>query len=183
MPATHVALFRGINVGTANRVSMAELAAALSGLGCTGVRTLLNSGNAVFTAPRAWRGDPGVRIAAAVLARTGVQSRVTVLTADELRAIARRNPLARDGRAHSRLLVSILAEASDHAAMAALARRAWGADEVALGPRAVYVWCETGLLDSAPAKEIARLLKDRVTSRNWATIQKLAAICPAEGVV
>jgi uncharacterized protein (DUF1697 family) len=46
----HVALIRGINVGRAKRVSMAQLRAVLEDLGFGEVRTLLNSGNVVFTA-------------------------------------------------------------------------------------------------------------------------------------
>ena len=51
----YVALFRGINVGKAKRIAMADLRTLLDKLGYTDVRTLLNSGNAVFTggaAPR-----------------------------------------------------------------------------------------------------------------------------------
>ena len=46
---TQIALIRGINVGTAKRVAMADLRKMLAGLGYSDVRTLLNSGNAVFT--------------------------------------------------------------------------------------------------------------------------------------
>jgi len=176
MAATHVALFRGINVGTAKRIAMKDLAAALVALGCSDVRTLLNSGNVVFAAPRAWRGDMAERIRKSVLERTGVQSRVTVLTVEEWAEVARHNPLAREGRTHSRLLVSIPAEGTDRTALAALAKQEWDTSEIALGRRAIYTWCATGLLDSPVAKEIARLLGERVTSRNWATVLKLAAL-------
>ena len=80
----YVALLRGINVGKAKRVAMADLRAALESLGYTDVATLLNSGNAVFTAPPAAAGRAAADIQAAVLARTGVSSRVTVLDAEEL---------------------------------------------------------------------------------------------------
>jgi len=39
----YVALFRGINVGKAKRIAMADLRALLESLRYTGVRTLLNS--------------------------------------------------------------------------------------------------------------------------------------------
>ena len=45
---THVALLRGINVGKAKRVAMADLRGLMEELGYTEVRTLLNSGNVVF---------------------------------------------------------------------------------------------------------------------------------------
>lgn len=50
-----VALLRGVNVGGAKRVPMAQLRTLLSDLGYTQVATLLNSGNAVFGAPGAPR--------------------------------------------------------------------------------------------------------------------------------
>ena len=49
----HVALLRGINVGKAKRIAMADLKTLMERLGYREVRTLLNSGNVVFTAPAA----------------------------------------------------------------------------------------------------------------------------------
>ena len=45
---TYIALLRGINVGKAKRIAMADLRALLEGLGHADVATLLNSGNVVF---------------------------------------------------------------------------------------------------------------------------------------
>ncbi len=47
-----IALLRGINVGRAKRIAMAELRELIEALGFSDVRTLLNSGNAVFQAAR-----------------------------------------------------------------------------------------------------------------------------------
>jgi hypothetical protein len=41
-------LLRGVNVGTKNSLPMAELCAMLEAIGCTDVRTYVQSGNAVF---------------------------------------------------------------------------------------------------------------------------------------
>ena len=46
-----IVLLRGLNVGRANRMTMVELRAALEAVGCTRVRTYLQSGNAVVDAP------------------------------------------------------------------------------------------------------------------------------------
>ncbi len=48
---TFVALLRGVNVGPANRLTMAALRAAFEGAGGGKVETLLQSGNVVFDAP------------------------------------------------------------------------------------------------------------------------------------
>lgn len=44
----YIAFLRGINIGSKNKINMAELKQLLENLGFTHVRTLLNSGNAVF---------------------------------------------------------------------------------------------------------------------------------------
>ena len=57
-----VALFRGVNVGRAKRIAVAELRALLESLGYGGVRTLQNRGNAVFDAPaEPWPGMSSAR--------------------------------------------------------------------------------------------------------------------------
>ena len=45
----NIALLRGINLGAKRRVAMADLRALLEELGYTDVRTVLASGNAIFT--------------------------------------------------------------------------------------------------------------------------------------
>ena len=82
----HVALLRGINVGKAKRIAMADLRTLCESLGYGHVQTLLNSGNLVFSAPRA---DPraAVRIEKEIASRLGVQSRVLVITGSELDAV------------------------------------------------------------------------------------------------
>ena len=47
-----IALLRGINVGRAKRIAMADLRTLVEELGFRNVKTLLNSGNVVFDAAR-----------------------------------------------------------------------------------------------------------------------------------
>jgi hypothetical protein len=79
MAASHVAFLRGINVGTAKRVAMADLRGLMTGLGYSEVRTLLNSGNVVFTAPPR-SGDPSKRLLVGALATRDDRSRLESLT-------------------------------------------------------------------------------------------------------
>ena len=65
----HVALLRGINVGSAKRIAMADLRALVEGLGFRDVRTLLNSGNIIFSAPKNRRDDAAARIEKAMSAK------------------------------------------------------------------------------------------------------------------
>ena len=64
--STYVALLRGINVGKAKRIAMADLRALLEDLGHTDVVTLLNSGNVVFRSGRKIPAKIAAEIAAAI---------------------------------------------------------------------------------------------------------------------
>ena len=77
----YVAFFRGINVGRAKRIAMADLRVLVEGLGHTGVRTVLNSGNVVFTRPASAKGDPAARIEKAIESKLGVSCAVIALDA------------------------------------------------------------------------------------------------------
>lgn len=171
-----MALLRGINVGRAKRVAMAELRILVEQLGYRDVRTLLNSGNVVFTVPRRVRGDAGKRIEAALFERTGVSSRITVLSAAELAGIVQGNPLGALVDNPSRMLVAVLADEASSALLRPLLQQDWAPDALALGRRAAYHWCGSGILTSPLAEQLSRLLRDRATTRNWATMLKLHAL-------
>ena len=178
MPANHVALLRGINVGTAKRVAMEDLRALMGGLGYGDVRTLLNSGNVVFSA-NGRSGDPSRRIGAEIEKQLGVKSRVTVLTAAELDVAVRDNSLVKVATHPSRLLVGVLASRDDRARLEPLARQKWRAERLALGERVCYLWCPDGVSKSRVLVEVEKVLGDGITSRNWGTIQKLQGLLQA----
>jgi uncharacterized protein (DUF1697 family) len=180
MPATHVALLRGINVGTAKRVAMAELRALVQDLGYSNVRTLLNSGNVVFGSPTSKRADPAPRIQKALAARLGVESRVTVVTAGELDVAIRDNPLLKIATHPSRLLVGVLADRDDRARLEDIARKRWGAERLALGERVCYLWCPEGISKSRAVVAVEKELGDGITSRNWSTVLRLQELLREE---
>ncbi|HET7459248.1 MAG TPA: DUF1697 domain-containing protein [Gemmatimonadaceae bacterium] len=178
MTARFVALLRGINVGRAKRVAMADLRAVVEGLGYGDVRTLLNSGNVVFTAPRATKESvAAARIRAAVAERCGVDSRVTVLAGDAVAAAVAENPLLDVAADPSRLFVAVLADPADaRSRLQPLAARSWTPEALAVGGRVAYLWCPAGQIESPLAAALAKTLGDAVTSRNWATMTKLHAL-------
>ena len=172
-----IALLRGINVGRAKRVAMADLRALIEALGFTEVRTLLNSGNVAFTGARASSPALTRRIEKELVARLGVESRVTVLDADGLAEVTADNPFRDEGVVASRLLVAFFREPDAAAArLAPLLKEDWSPDAFAVGRRAAYLWCAGGILESRLPEALGRALGDTVTTRNWATVTKLAAL-------
>ena len=174
----HVALLRGVNVGRAKRVAMADLRALVESLGYTGVRSLLNSGNVVFDAavPPI---DAAQAIEEAMAQRLGVNARVFVFACHDVDQIIDDNPLLHLATDHARLFAFLLAGESQRALAADLCRQDWAPETVALGRHAVYVWCPQGLLDSAVAAALGKRLGDGATSRNWNTMIKLHGLCCA----
>jgi uncharacterized protein (DUF1697 family) len=170
---THIALLRGINVGKAKRVAMAELREVVTGLGYSNSRTLLNSGNVVFDSPRKLSSSSAQAMRDALEARTGVRSAITIISAVDLATIVAENSLVEAITDPARCLVAFPATLADLARTAVLSGSDRSPDRFAIGTRAAYLWCATGILESKLLKEFSRLIGEAVTTRNWATVLKL----------
>lgn len=177
----YVALFRGINVGKAKRVAMADLRALLGKLGYTDVGTLLNSGNAVFTGAGDAANKHAERIRTAVAGKLGVDALVIVKSAQDIAAIIAGNKLGKVASDPSRLLVAMTHEAKALAGLAALAAKDWGQEKVLLNKHAAYVWCANGILDSQALGSVLRGLEGTGTTRNWATLNKIHDLLRTNG--
>ena len=176
-----VALIRGINVGKAKRVAMSALKTLVEDLGYRDVRTLLNSGNVVFTAPSSVKGDAAVRIKKAMAERLGVSAHVIVLDAAEVAVAIAHDPLKKSGVNPSALFVVVLDRPADRAKLAPLARQKWAPEALAVGKRVAYLWCPEGSHASPLALSVWRILGDGVTTRNWATMVRVRALLDEEG--
>src|SRR5262249_36315885 len=148
----------------------------IEGLGYADVRTLLNSGNVVFTAPGKSPGNAGSRIEKALVAKLGVAAKVTVLTAAELAEAVSENPLLKVADNPSRLLVAFFNESADVRKLEPLTKQDWGKEALAIGKRVAYLWCPEGILDSKMLEAVNRTVGDAMTARNWATVLKLKAL-------
>jgi uncharacterized protein (DUF1697 family) len=177
----HVALLRGINVGKAKRVPMADLRALMAGLGHAGVRTLLNSGNAVFDARGGTPAAHAKRLRAAILEQLGVDCEVVVKTATELDAAIAEHPLRRHANDDARMLVMFMHDAAALAELKALEGTDWSPEAFAVGAHAAWLWCADGIIDSRVAKAVGKVLRERGTARNWATVLKLQALAASDG--
>lgn len=177
----YVALFRGINVGKAKRIAMAELRVLLGKLGYTDVATLLNSGNAVFTGAAEPAGKHAERIRQAVLKKIGVDALVIVKSDKDMAGIIAGNELGAIADDHSRLLVALTNDGKALASLHALAREPWGNEKVHVGKRAAYLWCADGILESKALGVLLKGLDNQGTTRNWATLNKIHALMAKGG--
>jgi uncharacterized protein (DUF1697 family) len=170
-----VAFLRGINVGTAKRIAMADLRKVFEELGYEDVRTLLNSGNVVFTVPPSRVKDHGARVEKAIASRLGVTSRVTILSGAELADIITANPLAATADNPSRLLLMVLRDQASSSLLAPLLKQRWAPEALVVRGRAAYLWCANGIADGALWLAINRIVGDAGTARNITTMTKILA--------
>jgi len=174
-----VALLRGVNVGKANRVPMVDFKGILESLGYTGVGTLLNSGNGLFTSTSRSQVKHAASIAAELQQRLGVTSPVIVKSATELSEIINASPLNPPEADHSKYLVTFAAEAEALQALEPLQELAQGTECFVVTKVAAFLYCPVGVLHSRVGEALLGKAGKRVTTRNWATVRKLHALAVA----
>ena len=167
----YVALLRGVNVGGIT-VKSADLAEVVRGLGYDDVKTVLASGNVLFTT-----GEPAStatpRLEAALGERFGYEAWVHVLTAEAVAAIAADYPFARSDDRHAYVVFVVKPEVRAELLATELDPEV---EQVAEGDGVLYWTVPKGsTLDSAfgRAQAVARH-KPWLTTHILNTLEKLA---------
>src|SRR5512133_3355110 len=176
-----VVLLRGVNVGKGNRVPMAEFRALLEAQGFTEVRTLLNSGNAVFQSPGRSANAHAKAIGGALQERLGLSVNVVVKSSSDFLAAVAENTLAPAADQHSRFLVAFAQAQAAIDALAALRPIVRAPERLLIGKHAAYLHCAHGILESPVASALLGKAGRAVTTRNWATTLKLETLLRAGG--
>lgn len=171
-----VALLRGINVGKAKRVPMAEIKDILGRMGYGQVSTLLNSGNIVFNGRKAPSDAHAKAIAAALRDHFHFDVPVVVKSAEELGGIIRENALADAGSDPSRLLVVFSQSSSALAALKAIETLLGPSERFHLGLQGAFLSCAPSIHESRAGNALLGRMGEGHTTRNWATVLKLQAL-------
>lgn len=175
-----VVLLRGVNVGKNKRIAMTAFAQLLEAQGFSEVRTLLNSGNAVFTGPARASRAHAAAIRSALIEELGLDVSVVVKSAREFGAAVSENPIELDAEEFPRLLVAFAQEAPTLQALQTLASLVTPVERFAIGAQAAYLFCGGGILESKAGSALSGKLGKAATTRNWATVLKLQALLGAK---
>ncbi len=177
---TYTALFRGINVGGTGILPMKELVVLLDELGCTGVRTYIQSGNAVF---RHRAAAPGLtrKIRAAVKSARGFEPEVLLLAPDHIARAAASNPFPEGEDDPSKLHLSFLAAKPKHPDLELLEELRSGSERFALKKDVFYLHAPDGIGRSKLAAKVEKALGVPATGRNWRTVQKILELAKSLG--
>ncbi|ATL31350.1 DUF1697 domain-containing protein [Streptomyces formicae] len=176
MANRYAALLRGINVGGHKKVPMARLRALLEGLGYDGVRTHLQSGNAVFAADGGNEGTHAAAIEQAIEKEFGFAVDVLVRDAAYLKAVADACPFPAADLEPKQLHVTYFSAPVDAARFAAVDRAAFLPEDFQLGDRVLYLYAPDGLGRSKLGAKLSTPALNRgmiATSRNWNTVTRL----------
>ena len=169
---TYIALLRGINVG-GKVLKMADLKAAVEGLGFHDIRTHLQSGNMVFRADEGDAGTLAQKISGAILDHAAIDVTVMVRSADEWRAIVAANPYPQAEQYPKTVHAFILDQLPEPARIDALAAKTAGREEWKIVDGTLYLHTPDGFGKSVLGNLVERILKVPMTARNWNTVRAL----------
>ncbi len=166
-----VALLRGINLGAKRRVPMADLRALMGELGYEDVRTVLQSGNVVFTGAK---GTAQAKLEAAIADRFGFEVDVVLRTVEELAAVVDHDPFGDVAVDLKRYFVVFLSGTPDAGRLAEIEAEDWSPDAFRAHGSELYAWCPDGMQGSRLMKALGKPgLAATATFRNMSTVKKL----------
>jgi uncharacterized protein (DUF1697 family) len=176
---TWVALFRGINVGGSHILPMKDLVGLLEGMGCTDVKTYIQSGNVVFRSPISQASRVASRIGNAVAERHGFRPDVLVLSPGELRGVVAANPFRAAEAVPKYLHLYFLSAAPTRPDLKSMHGARSGKEAFALEGRILYLHTPDGFGKSKLAGRVERWLGVAATARNWRTVSTLLELAQA----
>jgi uncharacterized protein (DUF1697 family) len=174
MSATYLALLRGINLGPKNKIAMPELSAMFSDAGCHNVRTYIQSGNVIFTAPSELSKPLPDLITTQIQKRLGHKIPVILRTVSEMRTVVRSNPFLKEGTAEDILHLMFLAALPKPSAVKSLDPDRSPPNQFVVCGKEVYLRFPDGF---ARNKLTSSFFDSRLgtigTVRTWRTVTKL----------
>ena len=176
MTERYLVMPRGINVGTRNRVPMADLRAKLAGDGYSDVATVGQSGNIVVSAGSDRPDEVAGAMQRLLRDEFDVDVPCVVRTADQVRRVLERSPLREIASDPSRYLVNFLSAEPDPELVGALLTEDHSPEAIAIEGTEAYVWTPDGV--KAMTLSYAYLEKRLgvvATARNWNTMEKIVA--------
>lgn len=169
----YVLLLRGINVGKAKRVAMADLRSLMEDLGYTDVATILQSGNAVFSAKLTDLPGERDRFEAAFTARFGFSCAALIVDGDRFTRTAADDPLLDVATDPSKHLITFLATTIDPASIDI--PEDLGDEVIEIRKDAIYQWLPDGIAQQKVTTAFWRSLGVEVTARNRRTVDRILA--------
>lgn len=161
-------------MGGNNRVPMADLRQVFERAGCSEVRTYIQSGSIVFSAPSRTLSGLAARLTRDIETCFGCRTPVVLRNAEEIARVLLSNPFLAAGADPKDLHVMFLADLPDAGRAAALDPQRSPPDTFAVCRQEVYLHLPNGAGKSKLTNSyFDSKLGTTSTSRNWRTVQAL----------
>lgn len=173
----YVALLRAVNVG-GKTLAMAALRDFAAEIGLHDPKTLLQSGNLVFTAEGKTAAACEALLESKASKQLGMAIECMVRSAAELDAIVAKNPFPKEAKQDpAHLVVMVLKDKPSATAVAKLEAAIKGRETIKAVGKQLYIVYPDGIGRSKlTIAVIEKTLETRGTGRNWNTVLKLAAL-------
>lgn len=172
----YIAFLRGINVGGHKKVKMEELKKTFEALGFENVKTLLASGNVIFSAPPENESTLVQKIEKKLETAFGHEIGVLIRKIETLQKLAEANPFAGiEVTPQTRLYVTFLAEKSSSSLK--IPYETPDRNFIILSATGSEVCSVLTLSPDSRTVDLMSILEKefgrKITTRNWNTIQKI----------
>jgi uncharacterized protein (DUF1697 family) len=168
-------MIRGINVAGSRPLKMERLRGILEDLGYRGVRTYLQSGNAVFEAANADADRHGDAIERRIMRDCGYDVAVAVRSSGAMTQALNANPLLGRAKVDPKFLhATFLVRPEGRPSLAGIDLPLAKGEEAVIAGGIVYLYCPLGYGNTKIHNAFfERKLSARATTRNWQTVTAL----------
>lgn len=181
MRSAYVALLRGVNLGSKNKVPMPALRAMFIGVGALNVESYIQSGNILFRATPKSANKIIAAVCEEIARQFGFHAAIVIRNLAELEDVLVSNPFLATGRDEDDLHVFFLRNhpASDDVAKLNAGRSP--GDEFHVRGRDIYLYMPNGVARSRLTNAyFDSQLKTVSTARNWRTVKTLVEMLRAQ---
>ena len=168
-----ILFFRDVNVGSHDKLPMAELVGILDSLGVPGAVTYLQSGNVAIRCSRQQAASLGRRIKAAVQESRGFEPSVLLLRIQDVEHAIAANPFREAAREPKTLHLWFLAADPAEPDFKALDRLKSDSERYQLDRKVFYLHAPEGIGESQLAAGVEKCLGVEATCRDWRTVTKV----------
>ncbi|WP_207916331.1 DUF1697 domain-containing protein [Iodobacter fluviatilis] len=170
---TYIALFRAINIGGKNILTMKALIAILENLGALKVKTYIQSGNALFQTSERNLSEFKSKLISHIKLQHGFEPQIMMVARETIEKVILESPYPEAETDPSSLHLGFLATPPSHPQLAELNALKKESERFHLSPSVFYLHTPEGIGRSKLAAKAEKLLGVAMTYRNWKTVCKI----------
>lgn len=174
MMQTWVALFRGINVGGNNIITMKTLVELMNKAGCEQSQSYIQSGNVLFKHSSANKTQLSILLSSLVEQHFAFKPKVLLLRAEEFCQLLANNPYKQAYEQPKNLHLFFLEEPARSADMQKLNELKSATEQFELQADGFYLYAPDGIGRSKLAAKVEQCLGVATTARNLNTLVKIS---------